>query len=127
MLVSYLVTGSGNLISQLNYQEIDMGIQTMPHIEKAGEKGKTEKLTKLGEVKTGEVFRFQGTTYEEAIAGENGALFYMVINTQPKKTDRVTIVSMDGQSVQEKDSDHLVIVHPSKLHVGQAPLIDGKE
>lgn len=95
----------------------------MPQVVKANPSGKTEKQTKLGDVKPGQVFRFPSVTFEQALAGEEGAGFYQVIDTQPKKTGRVTIVSSDGRSVQEKDDDHKVIVHPSTLEVGEAELV----
>jgi len=95
----------------------------MPKVVKANPSGKTEKQTKLGDVKPGEYFRFPSVTFEQALAGEEGAGFYQVIETQPKKTGRVTIVSSDGKSVQEKDDDHKVVVHPSKLEIGEAELV----
>jgi hypothetical protein len=95
----------------------------MPHIVKANPSGKTEKQTKLGAVRPGEIFRFPSATLEQALAGEEGAGFYQVIETQPKKAGRVTIVSIDGKSVQEKDDDHKVIVHPATLEIGEAELV----
>jgi hypothetical protein len=95
----------------------------MPQVVKANPSGKTEKQTKLGDVKPGEFFRFSSITFEQAIAGEEGAGFYQVIETLPKKTGRVTIVSSDGRSVQEKDDDHKVVVHPSRLEISEAEFI----
>ncbi len=95
----------------------------MPEVVKANPSDKTEKQTKLGDVKPGEFFRFPSVTFEQALTGEEGAGFFSVIETQPKKAGRVTIVSSDGKSVQEKDDDHMVIVHPSKLEIGEAELV----
>ncbi len=95
----------------------------MPQVVKANPSGKTEKQTKLGDVKPGEFFRFSSVTFEQALAGEEGAGFYQVINTQPKKTGRVTIVSSDAMSVLEKDDDHKVVVHPSRLVIDEAELV----
>jgi hypothetical protein len=92
----------------------------MPKVSKLKATVKTEKRTKLQDVKPGEVIRFPFHSYEQAIAGEEGAGFHMVIDVQPKKTGRVNIVSSDGKLVQEKDGDHEVIVHPSRLEVGGA-------
>ena len=95
----------------------------MLKVVKANPSGKTEKQTKLGEVKPGTFFRFPSSTFEQALAGDEGAGFYQVINTQPKKTGRVTIVSSDGESIQEKDDDHLVIVHPATIQISEAELV----
>ncbi len=95
----------------------------MPQVVKANPSGKIEKQTKLGDVKPGEVFRFPSVTFEQALTGEEGAGFYQVIRTQPQKTGRVVIVSSDGMSVQEKDDDHMVVVHPSKLLIDQAEFV----
>jgi len=88
-------------------------------------KGKTEKLTKLGDVIPGSenVFRFQGTSAEEIFANEGDTSFYMVIKTTPEKAGRVTICSLDGMSVLERDVSHLVIIHPAEVAVGDAELI----
>jgi hypothetical protein len=95
----------------------------MPTAVKAIPPGKKEKQTKLGDVKPGQVIRFPSGTFEGALASEEGVGFYMVIETQPKKAGRVTIVSTDGKSVLEKDDDHSVIVHPSQLMVSEAELV----
>lgn len=94
----------------------------MLQILKANPSGKTEKQTKLGDVKPGSIFRFPSVTFEQALSDEEGSGFYLVIETQPKKAGRVTIVSIDGKSFQEKDDDHKVVVHPSKLEIGEAEL-----
>lgn len=96
----------------------------MPQVVKAVPADKCEQQTKLGNVRPGEVFRFPHFSFEEALAGENGAGFYQVIDIQPKKTGRVTVVSVDGKSVLEKDDDRYVVVHPSKLEIGGATLVD---
>lgn len=85
--------------------------------------GKTEKQTKLGDVKPGEFFRFPSITFEEALAGKEGAGFYQVIETQPKKADRVSILTSDGKSLQERDADRMVIVHPAKIVISPAELV----
>lgn len=95
----------------------------MPQVVKANPSGKTEKQTKLGDVKPGDIFRFPSVSFEQALAGEEGVEFYQVIEIQPKKTGRVTIVSIDGKSVKEKDDDHKVVVHPSKMEIGEAELV----
>lgn len=92
-------------------------------VVKANPPGKVEKQVKLGEVKCGETFRFPSATFEQALAGEERTGFFMVIETQPKKTGRVTIVSTDGKSVQEKDDDHMVVVHHSKLEISPAEFV----
>ena len=91
----------------------------MLNVVKATPKGKKDKKTLLGKAGHGTVFRFPTTSVEEAL-GSEGALFYMVIDTQPKKTGRVTVTSLDGKSVQEKDEDHQVIVHNATLSDGDA-------
>ena len=95
-------------------------VHSMPQIEKANPSGKTEKRTKLGDVKPGEFFRFPSCTFEQALVGEDGGGFYQVIEIQPKKADRVTILSSDGRSVQERDADREVIVHPAKIVISGA-------
>ncbi len=95
----------------------------MPQVVKANPSGKMEKRTKLKDVGAGNVFRFAFVSFEQALAGEEGAGFWQVVDTQPKKTGRVTIVSTDCKSLQEKDDDHEVIVHPAKLEVGEAELV----
>ncbi|OGG78078.1 hypothetical protein A3A36_02835 [Candidatus Kaiserbacteria bacterium RIFCSPLOWO2_01_FULL_52_12b] len=86
---------------------------------------RTEKLTKLGDVKPGDgkVVRFQGTFFEDALCGKDDACFYMVIKSTPEKAGRVTICSLDGKAVLEIDVDHLVIVHSAKVVVDDAEMI----
>ncbi len=81
---------------------------------------KTEKRVKLGKLIAGDVFRFANRTFEHAIADQEGASFYMVIEAQPKKTGRVTIIPLDGKVVLEKDDDHEVICHPATIEIGEA-------
>ena len=95
-------------------------------IVKAASKGKTEKLTKLGEVKPGDgkVFRFQGASFEEALVGKDDACFYMVIKSTPEKVGRVTICSLDGKSVLDRDDSHLVVVHSAEISIAAAGRTD---
>ena len=95
----------------------------MPEISKASKPNKIEKRTPLKNVKPGQVFRFPSITFEQALGDKESAGFYFVVETQPKKTGRVTIISTDGKSVQEKDDDHNVIIHPSKLMVEEAEFV----
>ena len=89
-------------------------------IEKADPKT-PEKLFKLSDVKPGDGFvRFRDVTFAEALTGKDESQFFMVIETQPKKTGRVTLVSADGKTVQEKDDDHQVFVHSVVFKVGEA-------
>jgi len=91
----------------------------MPQVVKDNQ-GEVEKQTKLGDVAPGVTFRFTSVSFEQAIAGEDGAGFYHRIDIQPKTTGRVTICTSDGKTVLERDDSHLVVVHPSKLMVGAA-------
>ena len=88
-------------------------------VEKLELKPMTEKRIPLKDLKPGDVFRFTGFTYEEALFNE-GAAFYIVIKPQPQKPNKVTAVSVDGQLVIEKDDDHFVHHHTAKLLIGQA-------
>lgn len=95
----------------------------MPQVVKANPSGKTEEQVKLGTLKPGDIFRHPWNTFEQALTGEEGAGFFMIIETVPKKTGRVTILTIDGKSVQERDDDHLVVLHPSKLEIGEAKMV----
>jgi hypothetical protein len=98
----------------------------MPNVTKATKPGKTEKRVKLGDIKPGNTFRFPSVSFEEALEGEGkekGSGFFMVIDTQPKKAGRVTIVSSDGKIVLEKDDDHEVIPHSSRWVIQPAELV----
>ena len=87
--------------------------------------GKKERTVKLGQIKPGgDVFRFPAVSYEEALSGKDESTFFMVINTLPVQAGRVSIVSLDGKLVLEKDNDHLVIPHPSNLMIGEAVMVD---
>jgi len=89
-------------------------------IIKANPTETVEKEIKLAHVGAGNFFRFATTTFEEAMANEDAPGLFMVVTMPAPKTGRVTIVSIDGKSVQEKDDDHLVIVHPVTIQVGEA-------
>lgn len=95
-------------------------VHSMPQIEKANPSSKTEKRTKLGDVKPGDLFRFPSYTFAQALIGEEEAGFFFPVEKQPKQTGRVSIVSTDGKSMLEKDADREVIVHPSELVIGEA-------
>ncbi|MEJ0002267.1 MAG: hypothetical protein WDN09_03830 [bacterium] len=82
--------------------------------------GEIEKKVQLSVLKTGDVFRFGGFTYEEAMTNNNDASFYMVVEITPKKTGRVNIVSMDGKHLLERDESHLVIRHDVELYIKPA-------
>lgn len=87
---------------------------------------KKEKTTKLADVPIGDVVRFLSATYKEATSGDkNGHSFYMVVENQPKKTGRVSLVSLDGSSVIERDDDHQVVVHKTQIFVEQAEFVKG--
>lgn len=95
----------------------------MPDVIKANPNGTAEKQIALGEVGAGGVFRFPGTTFEEALANEDHAGFFMVFKMTPPKTGRVYVVSLDGAQVLERDEDRLVIVHKATVSVEPAELV----
>src|SRR3989344_6882726 len=93
-------------------------------VSRAGQPGKVEKTTKLGQVKPGDVFRFFGTSFEEVLAGgESAPMFFMAVEASPKKVGSTTIVSIDGKSTQERDDDLPVFVHSAKLEVGETEMV----
>lgn len=92
----------------------------MPKIVKANPNNKTEKQVKLGDLKPGDVFRDPHASYEEALVEKNGETFYMIINTQPEKATRATVISVDGELVREMDKDRWVVAHSTTLSVGEA-------
>lgn len=85
-------------------------------VVKAAEKT-TVICKKLSELKHGEVFRFPNFSFEEAITGQNESTFYMVVNKQPAQSERVSIMSLDGKSIIERDADRLVIPHDAQVVV----------
>ena len=89
------------------------------NVIRAAECDKTEKLTKLGDLKPdcGKVFRFQGVSYVDALSGKDDNCFYQVIKSVPEETSRVTICSVDGKTVKKYDDTHQVIAHSAKLVV----------
>ncbi len=95
-------------------------------VVRMAEQDKTEKLTKLGDLKpgSGKVFRFQGTSYSEALAGKDDDCFYMVVKSTPEKTGRVAVCSVDGKIVKEYDDTHLVIAHSAALIVSDPEMED---
>lgn len=95
----------------------------MPNVVKQTDSSKIEKQIKLEEAKPGDIFRYPSTSFEKALTAEKGSSFFMVVDVIPKKTGRVTVVSSDGKIVQEKDSDHMVVVHPSKIVVDAAEMV----
>lgn len=95
----------------------------MPQAIKAERGKKVEQQTRLGDLKAGAIFRFTSYTFEQALTGTDGATFYMVVDMQPKKTGRVTIVATDGGPVLERDDTHQVIVHPAVLVVSKAKYV----
>lgn len=95
------------------------------NVIRAAEHDKTEKLTKLGEMKPGcgKVFRFQGVSYAEALAGQDENCFYQVIKSGPEETGRVMICSIDGKIVRKCDDTHQVVSHSAKLVVNDPEMI----
>lgn len=95
------------------------------NVIRAAEQDKTEKLTKLGELKPGcgKVFRFQGVSYAEALTGSNENCFYHVIKSGPEETGRVMICSVDGKIVRKYDDTHQVIAHTAKLVVSDPEMV----
>lgn len=84
------------------------------------ESRKGEKLVPLIQAEPGDVVRFISTTYEEAISGKDEAQFFMVINKQPLTGGRTALVSLDGKTVIERDSDREVIIHEAEVLVSPA-------
>lgn len=81
---------------------------------------RVEKLTKLGDAKPGDYVRLETMRpFEDAMVRPHEN-FFMVIETQPKKAGRVTLSSIDGKLVVEKDDDRMVVVHPATLNIGPA-------
>ena len=70
-----------------------------------------EILKRLKDLQIGTVVRFQGTSYEQAIAHEE-CQFYMICASQPAPAaGRVRLFSLDGKLAIERDDSHLVHVH----------------
>lgn len=72
---------------------------------------KTSKDTmtvKLSNLKPGDIFRWQGTSWEDAMAQKDDATFFMVIALPKIESDRVGCVSLDGKTVLVRDGIHLV-------------------
>lgn len=86
-------------------------------ITNAKETTQVVKTSQLGKVAAGEIFRFPNVKFEEAIIGHDEATFYMVINKQPAHADRVSIMSIDGKTVLERDADREVVVHQAELFI----------
>ncbi len=92
-------------------------------VQKAGLKDKTEVTTTLGKLDAGDVFRFQGVAFVDALYSTmSGAdTFFMVVNTQPIEAGRVSIVSVDGKQFLKRDESHTVIKHEAVLEINEAP------
>lgn len=69
---------------------------------------KTETHKRLKDVEVGGVFRYVGTTVEDAVR-DNG--FWMVAACQPAKAGQVFCVNIAGNVTGFRDEDHLVIQH----------------
>ena len=77
-----------------------------------------EKTIELKSAKPGDVVRFAGTRFEDAIRGaEDSDDFFMVVAKQPASTDRVTLISLDRAVVLERDADRLVIRHDAEIAI----------
>ncbi len=91
-------------------------------VQKAGSKDKQDVTTTLGKLSAGDVFRFQGTNFVDALypsmAGSDS--FFMVVNTQPVEAGRVSIVSVDGKQFLKRDESHVVIKHEAVLEIHEA-------
>ncbi len=83
--------------------------------------GFTETLVKLSEVKYGNIIRFPSVTFEEAMSGKDDAQFFMVINKQPAQTARVSLISLDGENIIERDADRQVIIHKAEISISILP------
>lgn len=77
-----------------------------------------DKPVHLGKLVPGQAFRMASIPFEQAVE-EN--LFFLVVNAQPTKPNRVTVMALDGQSVLERDNDHMVVQHDYDLHVYREP------
>jgi len=85
-------------------------------IVKANPEKKEEKLSKLSTLTHGAVFRFRDTLFEDALVAENTA-FYMVINKPASTVDRVSVLSLDGKTILERDGEHMVHQHQATISV----------
>lgn len=96
----------------------------MPNVVNHDSRGKVEKKIKLADVPAGEVFRLPHYTYEEAVAGVEGAHFWLVIALVPKDAGRVSVVSSDGKEVRKFDADRLVVPHLTFWSIQRADMVD---
>ena len=77
---------------------------------------KQEPLTHLYSVTPGRVIRFHGFTYEECLTGKDDATFYMVVKPV-KDNGRITLISLDGLSLIERDAVTMVHLHDAETAV----------
>ena len=85
-------------------------------VVKAAQEGKGEVTVKLSQVGIGNVFRFPFTTFEAAISEKDEETFYMVIG-KPAQDHRVSVLSLDGKVLLERDGDRYVIQHRATIHI----------
>jgi hypothetical protein len=71
---------------------------------------------KLSTVHVGDVFRMAETSFSDAM-GDGNQGFYMRIQTTTSKSDRVSLISLDGKTLMERDEDRLVYVHNAKVQI----------
>lgn len=66
------------------------------------------KTVNLGNLKPGEIFQFPGSTLDQAVSQDDGALLYMVL--AEKKDGRVKFFPLSGSPrvISEKDDDRPV-------------------
>lgn len=87
-------------------------------IVRANPAGAVEKTSKLSVLQAGDVFRFPDVSYEQAISNADDASFYMVINKPISgDTKRVSVLSLDGKTLLERDGDREVIRHQATISV----------
>jgi len=80
--------------------------------------GKNEKTVQLKDAGVGSIIRFPEFTFEEVMSGKDEATFYMVINdVHPRSANSLTLVSLDGKLIIQRDADRLVVVHQADIHI----------
>lgn len=83
-------------------------------------RAKVETRTKngvgLGSCAPGEIVHFAEHSLPDLLVDDQPGI-YMVVNKEPKKAGRVTLVSLDGKSLIERDSDRLIKKVQATLHV----------
>ncbi len=68
----------------------------------------TNNMVKLSTLKAGDVFHWQGDSFEDCLAQKDDATFFMVIALPKVEEGRIACVSLDGKTVLVRDGVHMV-------------------